>query len=226
MTTADRETMLRAIDQDLRETCQHTGIDALSQRTRDALRRVPRDAFVLARDGAKAYENVPLSIGHGQTISQPFIVALMTELLRLPARAAVLEIGTGCGYQTAVLAEIAAAVHSIEIVEPLARSAAERLHRLGYRQVHVRIGDGATGWPEAGPFDGIIVTAAARTVPEPLIAQLRVGGRLVAPIGPPGGAQTLVRLIKRPDGSCDRKSILPVAFVPLTCDPDRKDPAR
>lgn len=187
----------------------------------DALGRVPRHEFVPTAQRARAYANRPLPIGHGQTISQPFIVALMTQLLELKGNENVLEIGTGSGYQAAVLAELVPRVHSIEIIAPLAREGAARLKRLGYGNVEVKIGDGYFGWPEKGPFDAIIVTAAAGHVPPPLVEQLKPGGRMVIPVGAPFHTQELVLLSKGKDGRIAMKEILPVAFVPLTGGPPR-----
>lgn len=181
-----------------------------------ALAKVPRQRFVPDAQQRFAHENRPLTIGHGQTISQPYIVAVMTDLLDLAPTARVLEIGTGCGYQTAVLAEIAARVHSIEVIAELAEAAAARLAELGYDNIEVRHGNGWRGWPEAAPFDAIIVTAAAPDWPAQLSEQLVTGGRLVIPIGPPGGTQWLYRGVKREDGTLDRQQVLPVAFVPMT----------
>ncbi|MGE3775291.1 MAG: protein-L-isoaspartate(D-aspartate) O-methyltransferase, partial [Gammaproteobacteria bacterium] len=168
-----------------------------------------------------AYVNRPLAIGHGQTISQPFIVALMSDLLEVVPGARVLEIGTGSGYQAAVLAELGARVWTIEIVPALAASARERLARLGYEQVTVRAGDGNLGWPEEAPFDGIIVTAAG-PVPPALLEQLAPGGRLVIPIGSTGGEQQLTVITRQDDGSFEHESKLPVRFVPLTGDTARE----
>jgi protein-L-isoaspartate(D-aspartate) O-methyltransferase len=181
-----------------------------------AMRRVPRHLFVPEPLWREAYDNHPLPIGHGQTISQPSLVALMTELLVLSPRSRVLEIGTGSGYQAAVLAEVAGEVYSIEIVRPLAESAARALRRAGYERVHLRIGDGWQGWPEAAPFDAIIVTCAPEEVPAPLVAQLREGGRLCIPVGPAGATQELLLLVKRAGGTLERKVSLPVRFVPMT----------
>ena len=187
----------------------------------EVLGRVPRHEFVPAAQRARAYANRPLPIGHGQTISQPFIVALMTQLLDLKGDETVLEIGTGSGYQAAALAELAPRVYSIEIIAPLAREAAARLKRLGYRNVEVKTGDGYFGWAEQGPFDAIIVTAAAGHVPPPLVAQLKPGGRMVIPVGAPFHTQELVLLSKGRDGRVAMREILPVAFVPLTGGPPR-----
>lgn len=181
-----------------------------------AMRAVPRPEFVPAAWRDESYADRPLPIGHGQTISQPYIVAFMTELLRLKPGDKVLEIGTGSGYQAAVLAEIVAAVYTIEIVEPLAKSATERLKRLGYDKVQVKFGDGFLGWPEHAPYDAIIVTCAAATIPPPLIQQLKPGGRLVIPEGQPMREQWLVLVEKDASGNISHRSVLPVAFVPLT----------
>jgi protein-L-isoaspartate(D-aspartate) O-methyltransferase len=182
-------------------------------RVLDAMRAVPRAEFLPAELRGAAYEDRPLPIGHGQTISQPYVVAAMTELARVAPDARVLEIGTGCGYQTAVLAELAASVHSIEIVEPLGRAAADTLARLGYRNVALRIGDGYAGWPEAAPFDAILVTAAPTHVPRPLLEQLAVGGRLVIPVG--ATYQELL-VITRTETGYSEASAFPVRFVPMT----------
>jgi protein-L-isoaspartate(D-aspartate) O-methyltransferase len=180
------------------------------------LARVPRHEFVPAAQRRHAYENRPLAIGHGQTISQPYIVGLMTSLVR-PARGQkILEIGTGSGYQAAVLAEAGANVYSIEIIEPLARQAAQRLRALGYRNVATRIGDGYYGWKEHAPFDAIVVTAAASSIPPPLIAQLKPGGRMVIPVGSSFFTQTLMLVEKGADGRARTRQLMPVQFVPLT----------
>jgi protein-L-isoaspartate(D-aspartate) O-methyltransferase len=182
-------------------------------RTLDAMRKVPRHLFVPAELATGAYADHPLPIGHQQTISQPYIVAFMTEALRLEGGETVLEIGTGSGYQAAVLAEIVERVYSIEIVAPLAEESGERLKRLGYDNVQVRAGDGYQGWPDAAPFDAIIVTAAAPHIPEPLKQQLRDGGRLVLPVG--DSWQELVVVTRRGD-RFDEDRVLPVRFVPMT----------
>jgi protein-L-isoaspartate(D-aspartate) O-methyltransferase len=181
-----------------------------------ALRNVPRHLFVPHELRDVAYENRPLPIGDGQTISQPFIVALMTDLLKPRPDHVVLEVGTGSGYQAAVLAGLVKRIHSIEIVAPLARQAAERLRTLGYANVVVRHGDGYAGWPEHAPFDAIIVTAGADHVPAPLVAQLKPGGRMVIPVGPSPGDLQLLVIEKARDGSIRRRAVLPVSFVPLT----------
>jgi protein-L-isoaspartate(D-aspartate) O-methyltransferase len=181
-----------------------------------ALRIVPRHAFVPEVQQPHAYEDRPLYIGHGQTISQPYVVAFMTEALQLDPNSVVLEIGTGSGYQAAVCAEIARAVYTIEIVEPLAQSAARLLKTLGYPNVHVRVGDGYYGWPQKGPFDAIIGTAAARAVPPPLIEQLKKGGRMILPVGDHLGLQYLILVTKDKQGRLHRKDLMPVLFVPMT----------
>jgi protein-L-isoaspartate(D-aspartate) O-methyltransferase len=189
-----------------------------SARVLAAMEQVPRHLFVPDAERGQAYEDHPLPIGGGQTISQPYIVALMTALLGLPAQSSapsrVLEIGTGSGYQAAVLSRVASQVYSVEIVAGLGARARETLARLGYGNVQVRIGDGYRGWPEAAPFDGILLTAAPHAVPPPLIAQLKPGGRMVLPIG--GFDQDLVVLTKQPDGTVNEEKVLPVRFVPMT----------
>ncbi len=180
------------------------------------MRAVPRHEFVPIHYSRQAYADRPLPIGYGQTISQPYIVAEMTRLLRIDRTSKVLEIGTGSGYQAAVLAHVTPHVYSIEIVLPLARSASKRLQRLGYTTVQVRHGDGYHGWAEKGPFDGIIVTCAAGQVPPPLVKQLKGGGRMVIPVGTPAGAQWLMLVEKDARGRVTTKSLMPVRFVPLT----------
>jgi protein-L-isoaspartate(D-aspartate) O-methyltransferase len=212
----ERQRMLEEIAAMARETRLETGRAGLSERVMAALGRVPRHEFVPPSERRNAYANRPLPIGHGQTISQPFIVALMTDLLEVGPGDKVLEIGTGSGYQAAVLAELAAKVYTIEIVESLAREAAERLARLGYRNVVVKTGDGYQGWSEHAPFDAIMVTAAPREVPPPLIEQLKPGGRLVVPVGGQWGGQKLIVLAKQADGNVTRREVLAVRFVPLT----------
>jgi protein-L-isoaspartate(D-aspartate) O-methyltransferase len=178
-----------------------------------AMRTVPRHAFVPETLAPAAYEDRPLPIGDDQTISQPYIVAVMTELAQVGPGARVLEVGTGSGYQAAVLAALGADVYSIEIVESLGRRAAATLASQGYQRVHLRIGDGYAGWPEAAPFDAIIVTAAPPRVPEPLRQQLRVGGRLVIPVGE---ASQELRVLTRTETGFEDRSVFPVRFVPMT----------
>ena len=211
-----RRGMLVAIADTTTRTASSTGVAAIAPEVMDALDRVPRHEFVPPEIADLAYENRPLPIGHGQTISQPYIVALMTHLLGLGPHHRVLEIGTGSGYQAAVLAELVERVHTIEIVPPLARQAAERLPRLGYDHVEVGLGDGYYGWPDAAPFPAIIVTAAASHVPPPLVGQLAPGGVLVIPVGEPFSVQMLLLVRKREDGEVSVRQVLPVRFVPLT----------
>ncbi|MCW5606244.1 MAG: protein-L-isoaspartate(D-aspartate) O-methyltransferase [Burkholderiales bacterium] len=199
-----------------RDTRRETGRAALSERVMAAMEKVPRHLFVPAGVETGAYRNVPLAIGSGQTISQPFIVALMTDLMETKPGDRVLEIGTGSGYQAAVLAELADTVYSVEIIEPLAREAARRLRDAGYRNVVTRVGDGYQGWAEHAPFDAIMVTAAATAVPPALIDQLKPGGRLVIPVGGPADVQTLYVIEKQADGRVVRRPVLAVRFVPLT----------
>lgn len=186
-----------------------------------ALSEVPRHLFVPAESVAEAYEDYPLAIGDGQTISQPFIVALMTERLGLGPESKVLEVGTGSGYQAAVLARIAAEVFTIEIHAALARRAAATLQRLGVRNVEVRSGDGFFGWPEEAPFDGIMITCAVPEVPPALFAQLKEGGRLIAPLGDPRTFQVLTLVTKR-RGKAVREQVLDVRFVPMTGEAEKK----
>lgn len=178
-----------------------------------ALRVVPRHRFVPPEQRASAYEDGPVALASGQTVSQPYIVALMTELIRPQRTMKVLEVGTGSGYQAAILAECVGDVYTLEILPDLAASAAALLHELGYRNVHVRVGDGYDGWPEAAPFDAILATAAPEEIPDPLLAQLAVGGALVIPVG--SGSQDLV-IVTREDSSYRREVVAPVRFVPMT----------
>jgi len=190
------------------------------ERVLDAMRTVPRHRFVAPEHVAEAYEDHPLPIAGSQTISQPYIVALMTELAAVEPADRVLEIGTGSGYQAAVLAELGARVYSIEIVEELATSASRLLVELGHKRVTVRHGDGYRGWPEHAPFDAVVVTAAPPTIPRPLLDQLAVGGRLVAPVG--DREQTLVVVTRISDDDYSRESIIPVRFVPMTGEAQRR----
>jgi protein-L-isoaspartate(D-aspartate) O-methyltransferase len=213
--TADRLEMVRTIEAIARESGGGATPITLDAAVLEAMRRVPRHAFVPAALRKLAYADRPLPIGYGQTISQPYIVALMTDLLRLAPHARALEIGTGSGYQAAVLAELGHQVYTIEIVPGLAQQAATRLSDLGYHAVHVRQGDGYYGWPEAAPFDGIVVTAAASQIPPPLLEELKPGGRMVIPIGAAFLVQQLMLFEKLADGSIRTEALLPVAFVPL-----------
>ena len=209
------QTMITEIERDTLETRSYTGREQLKASVIESMRRVDRSKFVLPGSELYAWENRPLSIGHGQTISQPFIVALMTDLLDVTPQHRVLEIGTGSGYQAAVLADLVSTVHTIEIVPELAASARDRLERLGYQNVQVRSADGWHGWPEAAPFDRIIVTAVAEEVPPRLLEQLVDGGRMVMPIGPRHGGQNLTVIDKTSTG-VEQEQVLPVQFVPLT----------
>jgi len=197
------------------ETRSETGLAAMSPAVRAAMGRVERHRLVQDAHRGAAYRNHPLPIGSGQTISQPYIVALSTDLLNLKSGETVLDVGTGSGYQAAVLAEIASKVYSIEIIPSLGEEARKRLEGLGYGNIEVRIGDGYQGWPEKAPFDAIVVTAAAPRVPPALVAQLKTGGRMVIPIGGESEVQYLKLIIKRADGGYDEKRVLPVRFVPL-----------
>ncbi len=188
--------------------------DISDSRVLAAMQRVPRHEFVPAHLVSQSYMDNPLPIGHQQTISQPYIVALMTQLAAVPPDAIALDVGTGSGYQADILAELCQEVYSIEIVEPLAKTAQARLQRLGYRNVTVRCGDGYEGWPEYAPFDLIIVAAAPRHIPQPLISQLKRGGRLVIPVG--DHYQSLCVVEKLADGTTRQRDIIPVAFVPMT----------
>jgi protein-L-isoaspartate(D-aspartate) O-methyltransferase len=200
-------------------TRQLQGRDITDPRVLAAMGRVPRHRFVPEALATQAYGDNPLPIGSGQTISQPYIVALMTQWAEVHPGDKVLEVGTGSGYQAAVLAELTKEVFSIELLPELARQAATRLTQLGYGRVHLRCGDGYQGWPEAAPFEVILVTAAAPRVPEALEAQLKEGGRLVIPLGPPGGAQTLVKF-RKVKGKLVQDASLPVRFVPLVHSPN------
>jgi len=210
-----RSRLLAEIEQEARATRNFTGRAAFAPAVMAAMAAVPRHAFVLDDDVPAAYVNRPLPIGHGQTISQPYMVACMTDLLDLGPDDRVLEIGTGCGYQAAVLAEVAGRVYSVEAVKALADSARARLWRLGYGNVEVRHGDGCDGWAEEAPFDAIMVTAAARAIPDALVEQLKPGGRMVIPVGPVHGHQTLYICIRESGGGIRKTPSLPVAFVPL-----------
>jgi protein-L-isoaspartate(D-aspartate) O-methyltransferase len=209
-----RHEMVAAIEADVAATRFYLDKQTLDARVMHAMATVPRHEFVPVDERRHAYENRPLPIGHGQAISQPYIVAVMTDLLEAKPQHKVLEIGTGSGYQAAVLGALTAQVYTLEIIEPLAQSAIQRLQR--YPNVHARVGDGYYGWPEAAPFDAIMVTAAASHVPPPLIAQLKPGGRMVIPIGSTFLVQQLVLVEKGMDGKLTTRQILPVRFVPLT----------
>ncbi len=213
-----QQRLLDRITAEMRETGPLTGCRALSERVRAALAEVPRHRFVPTEQLEWAYADTPLPIGRGQTISQPFIVALMSELLNTGSDATVLEIGTGSGYQTAVLAQLARRVYSVERIPELAAAAAHRLNELGFGNVAIRVDDGGRGWEEYAPFDGIMVTAAATDIPPALVRQLKPGGRLAIPIGLPHQTQDLRLLCKDDQGVVHSRSVLPVVFVPLICD--------
>jgi len=211
-----RENMIRLIEADVRYTSEYLKQSILDERVLDAMARVPRHEFVSADLVDQAYENRPLSIGHGQTISQPYIVAIMTDLLDIEPGHRILEIGTGSGYQAAVLAELNTRVWSIEIIEALGQQAQTRLQHLGYDNIDVRIGDGYYGWSEHAPFDAIIVTAAASHIPPPLLQQLKPGGKMIIPVGSQFSTQQLILITRGENDEFITRQILPVRFVPLT----------
>ena len=212
---AQRQALVEELRDDSR-LVEKYGAPPLSERTLAALEQVPRHEFVPDSQKRYAYQNRPLSIGAGQTISQPYIVALMTDLAEVTKDDVVLEIGTGSGYQAAVLSELVGRVYTIEIVEELGRRAASTLERLGYDNVTARVGDGYAGWPDHAPFDAILVTAAPEKVPQPLIEQLAVGGRMVIPVGAENETQTLQVLTKEDNGDVIISNVIAVRFVPLT----------
>ena len=211
-----RQQMIAEIEQQVRQTASEVGDDHLDPHVIEALASVPREEFVPLTRRHQAYENRPLPIGYGQTISQPYIVAVMTDLLALKPGDRVLELGTGSGYQAAVAARLAKRVYSIEIIEILGRKARKRLKRLGYDNVRVRLGDGYYGWKEHAPYDAIIVTAAASHIPPPLVRQLKRGGRMIIPVGSRFATQQLVLVEKDRDGEVHTRQLMPVTFVPLT----------
>ncbi|CAK0780437.1 L-isoaspartate protein carboxylmethyltransferase type II [Gammaproteobacteria bacterium] len=218
--------LIAEIRDDVYRTRHLVGKDALDERVLAGFARVPRPTFVPELLREAAYDNRPLPIGHGQTISQPYIVALMTDLLGLEPGERVLEIGTGSGYQTAVLAEMEVEVYTVEVLEKLSHLARTRLEQLGYQEIHYRIGDGYLGWPEEAPYDAVIVTAAAPFLPEALITQLRPDGRMAIPLGQPYAHQTLVQVRKSASGQVTLTEILPVSFVPMVASPTKtKAPA-
>jgi protein-L-isoaspartate(D-aspartate) O-methyltransferase len=211
-----RAAMLRDIEVEVAATRYEVGKSRLSEAVMDAVARVPREYFLPDYNRYLAFDNGAVQIGYGQTISQPYVVALMTDLLEVRPESVILEVGTGSGYQAAVLAALARQVYSLEIIEPLASAAAGRLASLGYANAAVYHADGYHGWPEHAPYDGIMVTAAAVQVPPPLLEQLKPGARLVMPVGAPHDVQTLRVYTKHEDGSSTARNILAVAFVPLT----------
>jgi len=222
MSTADaqdhaaaRARMVVEIDATYADTRAETGLAAMSPRVRAAMGKVERHRLVSRDLAADAYRNHPLPIGHGQTISQPYIVALSADLIDPQPGHVVLEVGTGSGYQAAVLAELVQKVYTIELLPELGRAAAANLASLGYANIEAKIGDGYAGWPERAPFDGIVVTAAAPRIPPALVAQLRPGGKMVIPVGEKWDIQHLLLVTRRADGSVEERRVLPVRFVPL-----------
>ena len=211
-----RRNLIRQIINDVRRTSMYLDKTALDEQVMIAMSSVPRHSFVPKAYIRHAYENRPLPIGEGQTISQPYIVAIMTDLLNIKPSDIVLEVGTGSGYQAAILAELASQVYTIEIIKTLRKSAAKRLKSLGYTNVETKLGDGYYGWEKHAPFDAIMVTAAAGQIPPPLIKQLKPGGRMIIPVGAAFMTQYLMLIEKRIDGTVSTRQILPVRFVPLT----------
>lgn len=217
----ERQALVELLKEDARSG-SYIGKSEFDSRVMEAIARVPRHLFVPRKHRKRAYENVPLSIGHGQTISQPYIVVLMTDLLELKPQDRVLEVGTGSGYQAAILAELTDEVYSIEIIEPLSKRATKLLKRQNYKNIQTRMGDGYYGWRGSEPFDAIVVTAAASHIPPPLVRQLKPGGRMVIPVGSRFMVQQLVLLQKDGEGRVSLQQILPVRFVPLTGGHDDK----
>lgn len=211
-----RKQMVKLIEADVKATSLYLDKDALDPQVMQAIATIPRHEFVPEDEQSSAYQNRPLPIGHGQTISQPYIVAIMTDLLKVNAQSKVLELGTGSGYQAAVLSRLVDKVFTIEIIEPLGVKAKARLARLSYDNIQVKIGDGYYGWEEHAPFDAIIVTAAASHIPPPLLKQLKEGGKMIVPVGTPFMTQQLLLVNKQHDGKIVSQQILPVRFVPVT----------
>jgi protein-L-isoaspartate(D-aspartate) O-methyltransferase len=211
-----RQALIDEIESDVRATAEMIGKSKLDERVLKAMDEVPREDFVPKALRIFAYDNRPLPIGYGQTISQPYIVAIMTDLLGPKPGDKVLEVGTGSGYQAAILSKLVGEVYTIEIIPELAKEAAGRLNSLGYANVKTKAGDGYFGWKDAAPFDGIIVTAAASQIPPPLVKQLKPGGRMIIPVGSPFYTQQLVLVTKDVKGKITMKQLLPVRFVPLT----------
>jgi protein-L-isoaspartate(D-aspartate) O-methyltransferase len=209
------QSMLDDIERETNYTSLLTGRNRLSERVMKAMASVPRDQFVPGHLQAQAYIDGPLPIGSGQTISQPFIVALMTDLLSTDQNSSILEIGTGSGYQTAILAQLVKRVFTVEIIRSLSLEAQSRFRAMNYANIKTLVGNGYHGWPSNAPFDGIIVTAAAPEIPEDLVKQLKSGGRMVIPVGMPYSRQELIILEKLADGTKRQQKILDVAFVPL-----------
>ncbi len=211
-----RHELVSTIKADVMRTSDFLGQGPFEERVLDAIRNVPRHEFVPDDQRSYAYENRPLPIGYGQTISQPYIVAIMTDLLKPKKNDRILEVGTGSGYQAAILAELAGSVYTIEIIEQLSEKASGQLKRAGYTNVHTRTGDGYYGWDAEAPFDAIIVTALASHIPPPLLKQLKPGGRMLIPVGSPFMTQYLVLVTKDADNKITTREIVPVSFVPLT----------
>ncbi len=211
-----RMELIRVIEDDVRETSLYLDKEELDARVMKAMADVPRHEFVRKSLRSHAYENRPLPIGYGQTISQPYIVAIMTDLIKVKPGSRVLEIGTGSGYQAAILAELVDQVFTIEIIEPLSEQARALLKRLGYTNIQVKYGDGYYGWLEHAPYDAIVVTAAASHIPPPLLDQLKPGGKMIIPVGGRFMTQELLLIDKKPDGKHQTRQILPVSFVPFT----------
>jgi protein-L-isoaspartate(D-aspartate) O-methyltransferase len=214
--TLQRQQMLAEIEEGLRTTSRYIDKKSFDMRVMQAMDAVPRHQFVPEGLRVKAYDDKPLPIGYGQTISQPYIVALMTDLLQTQPEQRVLEIGTGSGYQAAVLSQLVKQVYSIEIIEQLGESTAQLLDRLAYKNIETRIADGYDGWPQQAPFDGIVVTAAISHIPPPLVQQLKKGGRMIIPVGSRFQTQYLTLVEKDMQGAISTRQILPVAFVPFT----------
>ena len=211
-----KEKLIKIIKQEVKNTSSYLKKDKLNKRVIEALINVPREEFVPFYNRINSYKNRPLPIGYGQTISQPYIVAIMTELLDLKPSYKVLEIGTGSGYQAAILAQIVKKVYSIEVIEPLALEAKKRYKNLGYKNIETKIADGYYGWEEYAPYDAIIVTAAAGSVPPPLLKQLKPGGKMIIPVGNFLYVQQLILIQKDKKGDITTHQIMPVRFVPLT----------
>lgn len=212
----DLQRMLKEIEMEVKLTQKFIGKDALDVRVMNAMGQVARHEFIPHELHYRAYDNGPTPIGCGQTISQPYIVAVMSDLLNTKPSDSILEIGTGSGYQSAILSYLVERVYSIEILESLATRAQERLSRLGYHNINLRTGDGYYGWAEHAPFDGIIVTAAAPHIPPPLIEQLKVGARMIIPVGLPNSYQQLIVVKKKANEEFEAQPVLGVSFVPLT----------
>ncbi len=215
---SDIDQLIEEIQAETRYTCDTTGVSAIAPEVIKALRETPRELFIPDGLRGQAYENHPLPVGYGQTISQPYIVAIMTQLLLPQAGHRILEVGAGTGYQAAVLARLVRLVVSLEIIPALAAATAQRLRELAVSNVEIHCADGNHGWPKQSPYDGIIVTACAAKVPAALLDQLKPGGRMIVPVGEPYGFQDLYLIRKGSDGAIDSRAVLPVAFVPLTHD--------